>query len=135
MLGSFFGLYWVFFQVLSIIHINILSPIHVRNFWSNLGFLKKSKNEFWYCWATEFSVQNILLHTQAIFGIFSIDFHKNRQKIPILSMLNPRLKCPRFHDMGISWDERCVKNNTFQLVDGFSYELGSDMSIATKKSS
>ena len=43
MLGSFFGLYWVFFQVLGIIHINILSPIHVRNFWSNLGFLKKQK--------------------------------------------------------------------------------------------
>ena len=43
MLGSFFGLYWVYFQVLGIIHINILSPIHVRNFWSNLGFLKKQK--------------------------------------------------------------------------------------------
>ena len=50
---------------------------------------------------TEFSVQNILLHTQPIFGILSIDFHKNRQKIPILSMLNSRLKCARFHEMGI----------------------------------
>ena len=51
---------------------------------------------------TEFSVQNILLHTQIKFGILSIDYHKNPQKIPILSMLNSRLKCPRFNDMGIS---------------------------------
>jgi len=52
---------------------------------------------------TEFSVQNILLHTQPIFGILSTDFHKNRQKIPILSMLNSCLKCARFHEMGINY--------------------------------
>ena len=43
-----------------------------------------------------------MLHTQPIFGMLSTDFHKNRQKIPILSMLNSRLKCPGFHEMGIS---------------------------------
>ena len=33
--------------------------------------------------------------------LLSTDFQKNRQKIPIIAMLNLRLKCARFYDMGI----------------------------------
>ena len=34
--------------------------------------------------------------------MLSTDFQKNRQKIPIISMLNLRLKCAGFYDMGIT---------------------------------
>ena len=44
--GYFFGLYWVFFQVLGIIHLNMLNPIHIKNFGEIWIFLKTTKMSF-----------------------------------------------------------------------------------------
>ena len=41
------------------------------------------------------------MYTQQIFGMLSTDFHKNRQKISILSVLNLRLKFARFYDLEV----------------------------------
>ena len=37
--------------------------------------------------------------------MLSTNFQKNRLKIPITSMLNLRLKCARFYDMGIKYTQ------------------------------
>ena len=97
---------------------------------AKFGFFKNSKNEFWYCWVTEFSVQNILLHTQIKFGILSIDYHKNRQKIPILSMLNSRLKCPRFNDMGIIYNSLLIRT-----IFHFVFKVWQNLGYGTYRSS
>ena len=44
--------------------------------------------------------------------MFSTDFQKNRQKIPIVSMLNLHMNCARFSDKGVMidfWYVVCVK--------------------------
>ena len=41
------------------------------------------------------------MHTHTKLGIFSVHWCKNHKKIPILTILNLRLKCARFFEVGI----------------------------------
>ena len=50
--------------------------------------------------------------------MLSTDFQKNRQKIPITSMLDLRLKCARFYDMGIKQAQGAKGNRISQVPIG-----------------
>ena len=60
-----FGLYWVFFQVLGIIHLNMLSPIHVRNVRHFEEFLLY---QFWV-----YSVLTVYISISEIYNMYSLN--------------------------------------------------------------
>ena len=90
---AFIGL---FSQILGQVHLNLRCPFYVRNF-----------SKFWvkvsiYIWVLSqligwIFVPWILMITQEIPHIFRVQWHKNRQNRPILTILNLRSKSARFY--------------------------------------
>ena len=76
--------------------------INFQRFFSKFGLSENYKIKFRIAKEPKFSHQRDLLHTHTIFGIFSVHWCKNLQKIPILTVLNLWLICPMFSGDPIS---------------------------------
>ena len=73
---------------------------------AKLGFFKKAKLNFDSAGTLNFQLRMFYCILNNYLECCLPIFEKKNQKIPIISMLNLRLKCAGFYDMGIMIDFR-----------------------------
>ena len=86
MWGSIFDFYWVFSQVLNIINLNMLFPIHFRKFWQFLVF-KKPQSWVWIVHSARiFISEHSDMTSRTIFEMLSICNRSAQKFYPKLSI-------------------------------------------------